>query len=819
MQESNTGNAKKGKNGFFGIPSKIVVGVLQVLCIFIFAFSAAILLLLHNSGWTLNDLGTKAHFYETQAAGEKMDDYLSKVGNIIRLSERFKTDGKINQEVVVDIMHDEIWEPHAQMMDESSFNRETSYTLGQLEKMSKTQIADELNELSQSYYYDPKGVDFETPETKAAIKRIEELSGADIDSFSDKFIYMFKNGKALEEAKGQKTAAGETLAEYAAKNKDTVSLQELYEQLTISMDRYTDTMRILSNTSCFNNSNFRFFLKAGNGHVYTNVPEWKDLKDISKIEPEGDQYICYNRQQGMIDNQGREYPDNEAGRYLSDILSDNPVLDTDEMVYLGMNKAYPEHDELYRTARMLDNFMPYAQVLVVLGIISIFLWMLLLILGTIQAGKNPYHTEIHLYWLDKIPTEIGLAVGILVMIGLAIGPAFLIDEITSYERSMWVYVLSALVAALCYAVFLLIYSSIVRRIKAHNLWEQSLVKKIADLGGGIYKRGKTSTKMILVYGVFIGVNAILIISRSWVLFFFCMLLDALVLLYLMKKAEEKKRVLEGLERIGSGDLEYKVDVTDLSGDNLKLAETVNHVGDGLSAAISDKLKSERLKADLITNVSHDIKTPLTSIINYVDLLKRENFQDPKIKGYIDVLVSKSWRLKQLTEDLVEASKVSSGNVKLEFITINLNELVQQMNGEFDEKFKKSRLSIVPTLTTDALCISADSRHMWRVLENLYSNVVKYGMPGTRVYVETRRDQGKIIFSMKNISENPLNFEADELTERFIRGDVARKTEGSGLGLSIASELTRLLRGTFHIYLDGDLFKVTLSFDEVKELPH
>ena len=236
----------------------------------------------------------------------------------------------------------------------------------------------------------------------------------------------------------------------------------------------------------------------------------------------------------------------------------------------------------------------------------------------------------------------------------------------------------------------------------------------------------------------------------------------------------------------------------------------------MKAAVQEQMKSERLKADLITNVSHDIKTPLTSIINYVDLLKRENIENEKAKDYIRVLDEKSQRLKQLTEDLVEASKISSGNIKLEFMNLNLNELVQQVNGEFAERFEGRNLDLICILQPEPLLIRADSRRIWRVLENLYVNVCKYAMPGTRVYVDAIKKDG-IQLSIKNISENPLNFQADELTERFIRGDVSRSTEGSGLGLSIAKNLTVLQHGSFNIYLDGDLFKVTITFDEaVKE---
>ena len=231
------------------------------------------------------------------------------------------------------------------------------------------------------------------------------------------------------------------------------------------------------------------------------------------------------------------------------------------------------------------------------------------------------------------------------------------------------------------------------------------------------------------------------------------------------------------------------------------------------AAVQEQMKSERLKADLITNVSHDIKTPLTSIINYVDLLKRENIENEKAKDYIRVLDEKSQRLKQLTEDLVEASKISSGNIKLEFMNLNLNELVQQVNGEFAERFEGRNLDLICILQPEPLLIRADSRRIWRVLENLYVNVCKYAMPGTRVYVDAIKKDGKIQFSIKNISENPLNFQADELTERFIRGDSSRTTEGSGLGLSIAKSLTVLMGGVFDIKVDGDLFKASITFPQ------
>ena len=280
---------------------------------------------------------------------------------------------------------------------------------------------------------------------------------------------------------------------------------------------------------------------------------------------------------------------------------------------------------------------------------------------------------------------------------------------------------------------------------------------------------------------------------------------------IVREGVQRNQVLEGIRNISEGDLAFKIDTKELKGDNKKFAEAVNTIGDGLFHAVDDSMKNERLKADLITNVSHDIKTPLTSIINYVDLLKREDIPNERAQNYLAVLEQKSQRLKQLTEDLLEASKISSGNITLQMERINFVELVYQTGGEFNEKFEAKGLTAVTKLPREPVVIMADGRRIWRVVENLYNNVAKYAMANTRVYVDMMLEEEWVTLSIKNISQNALNIQADELTERFIRGDVSRSTEGSGLGLSIAKNLTELMGGKFEIYLDGDLFKVSISF--------
>ena len=262
--------------------------------------------------------------------------------------------------------------------------------------------------------------------------------------------------------------------------------------------------------------------------------------------------------------------------------------------------------------------------------------------------------------------------------------------------------------------------------------------------------------------------------------------------------------------------EYKLEVETLHGDNREMADAVNNIGEGIRNAVRTSMKDEQMKTDLITNVSHDIKTPLTSIVNYVDLLKRMKIQDEQARNYIDILDGKAQRLKQLTDDLVEASKISSGNIELNWEKINLSELLNQAIGEFSDKFEHKQLTVILDVGDKAANVLADSRRMWRIIENLFNNICKYAMETTRVYVDLTVEDGVIEVFMKNISERQMNIKSDELTERFIRGDSSRTTEGSGLGLYIAKSLTQVQQGEFRLELDGDLFKVVLRFPEYVE---
>ena len=323
--------------------------------------------------------------------------------------------------------------------------------------------------------------------------------------------------------------------------------------------------------------------------------------------------------------------------------------------------------------------------------------------------------------------------------------------------------------------FIILYQSIVRKIKGNILCTHSLMYKGYELLKRVIEKKDIHTQ----------------------------------------KTKEIMRIQEALEAISEGALDTTLNVNEFHGQQKKVAEAVNHIRQGLMSSVNESLKNEKLKADLITNVSHDIKTPLTSIVNYVDLLKRENLENENAKYYIHVLEEKSQRLKQLTEDLVETSKITSGNVKLNMQKLDLVELLYQTGGEFNERFESRNLTIVTKIPSEQIFIYADGRQLYRSIENLYTNAAKYALENTRVYVELEKADKKAVFTIKNVSKNELDIVSNgnvDLTERFVRGERSRTTEGSGLGLSIAKNLTHLMGGKFEIKVDGDLFIATITYN-------
>ena len=298
--------------------------------------------------------------------------------------------------------------------------------------------------------------------------------------------------------------------------------------------------------------------------------------------------------------------------------------------------------------------------------------------------------------------------------------------------------------------------------------------------------------------------------------FFWLLLKAVELIFFIRLVLQLLHLQEGGQKLTQGDLNYQLPLDKLHGPFRTHGEALNNVRQGIQHAVEEQMKSERMKTELLTNVSHDIKTPLTAIVSYVDLLKQEPMPNEKAKEYLDVLDRQSARLKKLTEDLVEASKATTGNLTVDLQTTDVNVFLGQTAGEYEERLTAKQLTLCLTPAEGTPVISADGRLLWRVFENLFSNIQKYAQPGTRVYLTCQDTETQVTITFRNISAEPLNISADELMERFVRGDASRNTEGSGLGLSIARSLTQLQHGTFALAVDGDLFKAILTFPRLRD---
>jgi len=563
-------------------------------------------------------------------------------------------------------------------------------------------------------------------------------------------------------------------------------------------------------------SNFCYWYRIGEAW-YTNQPDTKEGQefDVEAVLMEAKtmgNYLIYD----LVD---KEFGTDINGMADYFFGGGNQMLwPADDMtLIIGIDTELSAEDDIYEASQEYEQLHPWIKVCTFSGLVSLMGWIISLVYLTLATGRRTGEEKIHLNPIDKIKTEILVAAFIFMMVELVI----LITKVNSEEWAVYgIIVASGTVSLVIDGLFLIFYLSMVRRMKAEMLWETSVACWLERGIRKVFARQKTTVRVLLLFAGHMAVCFVLAVGA-----FYYQSMTALVVLLLfsagecymiLRKAVEQYQIRLGVEKIRDGALSGKIDIEQLHGEEKSLAEAINNIGEGLLHAVDDSTKNERMKADLITNVSHDIKTPLTSIINYVNLMKLEKIDNERVQGYIQILDEKSQRLRQLTADLVEASKISSGNVKLDMQVIDLVELVYQTSGEFNEKFEQKELTIVTKLPKTAVLIRADGRQLYRVIENLYNNVAKYALEKTRVYVDIAYVEEKVVFSIKNVSEHSLareNSNAGDLTERFIRGDSSRTTEGSGLGLSIAKSLTVLMGGVFDIKVDGDLFKASITFPQ------
>ena len=426
-----------------------------------------------------------------------------------------------------------------------------------------------------------------------------------------------------------------------------------------------------------------------------------------------------------------------------------------------------------------------------------------------SAGHWAGHEGIHLTWLDKIPADVWL---------LVLLCTFFIGWEAFYYEWGRVFFCAALVP-----LVLLFLCAFAAQCKAGTVLRGALIGRIARFLWRIVRavfRALLHTlvrlplvwKTALVGLVIAGAEFLLYINDfyrvRYGVFLVMKLIELLAVLYI---AVSLRTLQKGGEKLARGDFSSPIDTRYLLWDFKRYGQELNDVQGGLEQAVQEQMKAEHLKTELITNVSHDIKTPLTSIVNYVDLLKKENMPSPAAREYIAVLDRQSHRLKKLTEDLVEASKASSGALNVELQPTDVNVLLSQIEGEYQERLAACHLTLVTQPPAPGTMIQADSRLLSRVMDNLVSNVCKYAMENTRVYVTAAVRDGQAVISFKNVSRDELNISPDELMERFVRGDASRHSEGSGLGLSIARSLVQLQGGTFALSIDADLFRADIVF--------
>lgn len=436
----------------------------------------------------------------------------------------------------------------------------------------------------------------------------------------------------------------------------------------------------------------------------------------------------------------------------------------------------------------------------------------------VTAGRKEKDSDVVLHKIDKFWLD---AACIALIFVYCMVVSIIKDKTWDEGRNIYMLIVPVAVVSLIWVELALqFFESLSRRLKTKTLLQTTFTGKVFLKIKRAIKKMADNTKLttkVVLYGMAGMIGGLFYIAftgmyaMDWFGVFFWMGIPvAAGCIYLWNYFKEKEIIIEETKKIAEGEVDNKIDAPMKFKSNQKLTESINGIGDGISKAVASSLKNERMKTELITNVSHDLKTPLTSIINYVDLLKTDGLDSEKASEYLEILDRKSQRLKNLTEDLVEASKLNSGVIELNIENIDIVQLVNQSLAEYSERFEQSGLHVIKNITRDTIIVRADGRKTWRALDNLYSNVCKYAMPGTRVYIDIIDEENGAVVSIKNISAGALNFSADELMERFVRGDVSRTTEGSGLGLSIARSILERQNGELKITLDGDLFKVEMK---------
>jgi len=625
------------------------------------------------------------------------------------------------------------------------------------------------------------------PDSSKSISNTDDFEyyNAILNNVNSNFLYYVRN---------LKTGA----VYYSQSLKDTVVAKSKDDDSLDTMDAYLQSVKLNPAYLIINTETERYFTNVNRNHKLLNDENLNWVMD----------YITGNSAKNS------KTLDSYRGDYILCVsIVDGFPNSSDEF-----GSMYKQFQELHYNYKLFLYPVP----------ISFVFLLLFFVIAVAFTGHKKGIQGVVLTSFDRLYTEVGftlVAVGILCLCVLA----FYLGELLNDDFHLKINYIIIIAYTIVYPFCMFGLLSLIRRCKANLIFHNSLFyigccKFISFIKDFFAQRNLTYriAILLLIFAViqFLTFNAYRHHVYSDIRVpIVVIILDYIFLSYVLFKAAIDYNILRKETKIlTEGDLNHKIPISNMCTPARTLGEYINNIGDGFSAAVDEKLKSEHLKTELITNVSHDIKTPLTSIINYVDLLKKENLENETAAGYLDVLSAKSWRLKTLIEDLVEASKASSGTLSMNLECLNLVELVRQSVGEFQDRFISHNLETILNIEEESIFIMADGRSTYRIIENIFSNANKYALSGTRVYVDITTEAKTVSVSVKNISANKLNIHADELMERFVRGDLSRNTEGSGLGLSIAKSLADLQDATFDIILDGDLFKAVIRFHRIEQPP-
>ena len=576
--------------------------------------------------------------------------------------------------------------------------------------------------------------------------------------------------------------------------------------------------------------NFRYLLvNTQTGEVLTNMAGVSTAADFFNAFSDDDWYFGYTVESGLIrysESAAQMAQDSTQSSGMNSFLM--PFLDSNFSeegfdVYFGVSQQLSEGDSFWTAAQTFETSSAQIDRLMAVLVCTLTAALALSVYLLLTAGRVRGSDEIQFLPQDRLPCDIHLFLSGVICLGLTILALWLMDGFigtsdTSYQiRSVSLLQLGAsFCAALLYAFLAEWVLSVTKYAKSRRPYFGSmlLVRGARRFAAWVrrtrHRMTHISKKAIVLACVYLLVNFLLFATGNSVMLLPAIVFNVIALVLIWKYLSSLDKIMDAAEAGKRGEKTAPLNADRMPEPLGSLARNLTVTQEEMQKAVQEAVKGERMKAELITNVSHDLKTPLTSIISYVDLLKKCDIDDPNAQNYITVLDEKSTRLKRLIEDLVEASKASSGAVTLHKMHVNLYELAVQAIGEMEDSFAERDLQIVLNTPEEAPVVFADSQKTWRVIDNLLSNARKYSLPGSRVYVDVFPDGSNGVFRIKNVSGEPLNIDPDELTQRFVRGDASRTLEGSGLGLSIAKDLCALQGGKLKLEIDGDLFKATVS---------